>query len=87
MRDHLHNYTSKLSVAERAAFAHRAGTTPWYLRRLVYDESKAIDPDLALRLEIASGNQLDAAMLCPDFDWAAAARNRCPCSRENSTEG
>lgn len=76
---HLEQYWTSLKPIERADFANRAVTSVGYIRNLLFIKEKAIGPELALRMEIASGEILKAHVLCPDFDWASAARGRCAC--------
>ena len=73
----LPEYIKSLTPELLTVFADKAGTSSGYLKTQLAYGHKSISPDLALALEKASDGVLDAAELCPDFDWSQAAKGRC----------
>jgi hypothetical protein len=76
MSTHLKEYMAGLTEDGLREFLSAADMTLAYANQLRYGY-KNIGPAYALQLESASKGQLKAQLLCPDFDWVAAARGRC----------
>ncbi len=63
-------YWLTMPVAARNDFARRCGTSPGFLRNLVYDTRKTCGEKLAIAIERESAGAVRCETLRPDVDWS-----------------
>lgn len=66
--EQLKTFLETMSLAERAAFATRCGTTAGHLRNISYGY-KPCGESLAVNIDRESAGQVPAEKLAPEVDW------------------
>lgn len=69
-------YFMALTVADRAKFAERCGTSRQHLTNIAYG-LKPVSEKLAINIERESSSKVSVETLRPDVDWAVVRRCEC----------
>jgi len=79
----LRTYFYALDPAGRARFARAIGTTVGYMPQLI-NGVRLVNPETAMRAEIASAGVLRAEVLCPSAPWRQFLRVRAKRARRST---
>lgn len=72
-REKLLDLLNGLPLNQQREFSTACGTTIGHMRQIAYG-NRPCHPKLALKIDVTSRGAVQMDYLCPDLDWALAAR-------------